>query len=107
MYDFMSAESDLVDSGTPDTKGGFTLSAGNGASFTPVTLILGILGILVILRLLGDSESTDIQPAHILISAWNLLTIGLVSIVAILLAKVAVNTTPLMPGAIKDAVNAI
>jgi len=49
----------------------------------PVSVLLGIVAALVLLKFVGEHESTAIRPAHIQIGAYNLLTLGLATVAII------------------------
>lgn len=78
-------------------------ATGNG-TLTPVTILVGLIGLLVVMKLLGESNSTKIQPAHIAIGGYNLIAVTVTSVIGIVLLKVVFNKFQ-VPG-ITDLVNA-
>lgn len=83
----------------PDALQGFLGSQFNyaGQIFTPATMFVGIMLLLGLMRLAGDSTKTDIQGAHIQIGPYNFLAIGAISILAITFSKWATTMVP-VPG---------
>lgn len=79
-------------------------ATGGGGALTPVTFLIGLIGLLVVMKLLGESNKTSIQPAHLHIGPYNILTVTVTAIVGIVLAKIAFNAFQI-PG-ITDLVNA-
>lgn len=78
-------------------------NTGNG-TLTPVTFLIGLIGLLVLMKVLGESSKTDIEPAHLHIGGYNLVAVTVTSVVGIVLLKVIFNKFQ-VPG-ITDLVNA-
>lgn len=78
-------------------------STGNG-TISPAVWLLGLFGVLVALKIIGELKSTGIQPAHVHISVWNILVIGLISSLSIVSTKILLNSVQ-VPG-LTDLVNA-
>ncbi|MHA2642968.1 MAG: hypothetical protein V2G41_10005 [bacterium JZ-2024 1] len=52
-----------------------------------VTILIGLVVLLLILKFVGEHESTAIKPAHISIGGYNLLAVGVTAVVFIALMK--------------------
>lgn len=70
---------------TPDLAAGLSSNIAGGVS--PVSWLLGMIGLLVVLKIVGELDSTAIRPGHISIGGYNVLTIAVVSIVGTTLLK--------------------
>jgi len=62
-----------------------------GGQPSPVVILLGMVALLLLLKVIGESKNTAIDPAHIHIGGYNLLGITVVSIVGIGLLKLVFN----------------
>lgn len=82
------------------------LSIGAGGFLTPTTILIGLIGLLVVMKLVGESDklAPGIQPAHLSIGGYNILAVTVTSIVGIVLLKVVFNKFQ-VPG-ITDLINA-
>lgn len=80
-------------------------SFGAGAALSPVTVLIGMIGLLGLLWIIGESSKTDIQPAHIKLGGYNLVAVTIASSVGILLLKLFLNKWPIPH--VTDLVNAI
>jgi hypothetical protein len=58
-----------------------------GQTPSPVTVLIGLIGLLIIMKVLGELDSTAIEPRHIQIGGYNLIAVTVASIVGIALAK--------------------
>lgn len=58
-----------------------------GTGVSPVSLLIFIAVTLGIFKVLGESESTGIEPAHLQIGAYNILSIGFIASLFIILSK--------------------
>jgi|SRR5579863_2088145 len=73
-------------------------ATGSGGPLSPATIILALIGILVILKLTGEhARAEGINPAHIHIGGYNLLTITLTAIIGIVGLKVVFNRWNVFP----------
>jgi len=79
-------------------------STGSGG-LSPVTIMIGIIGLLLGMKFLGEAEKTGIEPAHIHIGAYNLITVTVTAMIGIVLSKVLFNYVQ-VPG-LTDFVNAV
>jgi hypothetical protein len=54
---------------------------------SPITILLGAVALLLILKFIGEHEATAIRPAHINIGGYNVLTIGVIAVIFIAFMK--------------------
>jgi hypothetical protein len=80
------------------------MAIGGGAAISPVTYLIGIIGVIVLMKLLGESTKTDVQPAHIKIGGYNVIVIALIAITGSVGLKLVFNKFP-VPG-LTELVNA-
>lgn len=101
-------EQEYQESVPEDTEGAFydtPYSLGKSGTITPITFLIGLIGLLVIMRVIGDSDKTDIQPAHIQIGGFNLLAVTTAAVVGIVSLKLIFNRW-YIPG-VTDLINAV
>lgn len=58
---------------------------------SPVTWLVAVLVLLYLLKVLGESDRTAINPAHIHIGGYNVLTIFVIVLISLVGAKILVN----------------
>ena len=82
-------------SGGP-TRGGSTVAPQTpqytGAGMpSPVTWFVGAIILLFVLKFLGERESSPINPAHVHIGGYNVLTIFVIVVITVVGMKILVN----------------
>lgn len=78
------------------TRGGSTVqpqtAAATGAGMpSPVTWLVGAIILLFVLKFLGERESSPINPAHVHIGGYNVLTIFVIVVITVVGMKILVN----------------
>lgn len=85
------AVSDSVGNGPADEAvKGLTLSA-VGETPSPITVLIGAIGLLLVLKVIGELSETAIKPAHMSIGGYNILAVSVTAIVGIAILKLIFN----------------
>ena len=67
-------------------------AARTAAGTAPVSYLIGMILLLFVLKFLGDSDALEaIQPAHLDIGGYNVLTVTVVAVVGIASLKLILN----------------
>jgi hypothetical protein len=68
-----------------------TAAATNANMPSPVTWLVGAVLLLLMLKFLGEHEKSPLNPGHIKIGGYNVLTIFTIVLISVVGAKILVN----------------
>ena len=71
----------------PNAGTGVTPTLSGTDTPSPVTVLIGMIILLVLLKFIGEHDKTAIKPAHISIGGYNLLAVTITAMIGITLMK--------------------